>query len=130
VFQGVGFKTPVVRNLLLQGEVDYGVQERATSGTARWFGSALIAAYRLAPTTTLTARVERYDDPEQVIVVTGSGPFHASGASIGLDVSPAPHFTWRSDLRGFNGRHPLFPSHDGTPRRRDAFIVTSLGLNF
>jgi hypothetical protein len=68
--------------------------------------------------------------PEEVIIITGTDPFHASGASLGFDVSPAPHLTWRSVLRGFSGRHPLFPSHDGTARRGDAFFVTSLGLTF
>jgi hypothetical protein len=130
VFQGVGFKTPIVGNLSLQGEFDYGAQKRAIAGAAHWYGTALIAAYHFAPTTTLTARVERFDDPEQVVIITDADPFHASSASVGLDVAPAPHLSWRSELRGFSGRHPLFPAHDGTPRRRDAFFVTSFGLSF
>ena len=130
VFQGVGFKTPVLGRLLVQGEADYGFQRRVTAGAASWYGLALAGTYRFTPTTTLTSRVERYDDPEQVIIVTGAEPFHASGASIGVDVSPAPHLAWRTELRGIYGRRALFPSHDGSRRPNDAFVVTSLGLTF
>ncbi len=129
VFQGVGFKAPV-GNLSLQGEFDYGFQQRVTSGASSWYGAAVIATYPVTPSASIIARVERYDDPDQVIVVTGGDAFRTSGGSIGVNVSPHPHLSWRTELRGVSGPHPLFPANDGALQRRDAFVVTSLGLRF
>jgi hypothetical protein len=75
--------------------------------------------------------VERFDDPDQVLIVTGlPDAFKVSGASLGVDVTPAPRVLWRSEVRGFQGAHPVFPKRSGGPSRDDAFVVSSLALTF
>ena len=78
----------------------------------------------------LVGRVERYSDPKQVIVATGSpSPFKASGGSLGVDVVPAPRTLWRTEFRALSSADAVFPAHDA-PKRSNAFLVSSLALTF
>ncbi len=124
---------PTARSLLAAA-LDVGLQGRsaASGGTATWYGTSLIGRYGATDQLTLVGRVERYVDPEQVIVVTGLGvPFETSGASLGLDVALAPQVVWRTEARGFASSGPVWPTRQ--PRmyaRRDNVIVTSLAMTF
>jgi putative OmpL-like beta-barrel porin-2 len=83
----------------LAATVDLGVQSRMASayGTATWDGAALIAKYHATPKVGIVGRIERYADPSRVIVQTNlPGTFEASGASLGVDVSPVPRLLWRT----------------------------------
>lgn len=90
----------------------------------------------VTPTVGLSGRVERYNDEDQVIIGTGrrgdgtpNGAFRANGGSIGLDVVPQPRLLWRTELRGFSNRTEVFPDgQSGTPRKTNAFVVSSLAL--
>jgi hypothetical protein len=122
--------------LQLRGTFDYGLQHRAPSvgGTGYWNGWAVIARYQLAPTVAAAGRVERYSDPEQIIVTTGL-PFglRVSGESINLDVSPAPRLLWRTEFRVLQAPDPIFTEGEAilaSGLRHDTFIVTSVALTF
>jgi hypothetical protein len=81
----------------------------------------------------LAARVERYDDEDQVNIATGlDRPFIGNGASIGVDVAPIPRLLWRTELRGFAADGRIFPDagDDATLSKRNVFAVTSLALTF
>jgi len=95
-FNGVGTKVTSGRWVLL-GEFDVGTQSRSASdgGTASWYGLTAIARAQVTPTVAFSGRFERYEDDDQVIIVTGArqdgtpnGAFRANGGSIGLDVQP------------------------------------------
>jgi hypothetical protein len=137
-FNGIGGKYSA-GSLLLLGEADVGTQSKsaADSGTATWWGFQATARVQVAPIVGISARVERYADADQVIVVTGSvdglpnPAFSAPGASIGVDVSPQSRALWRTELRGFRNESAVFP--DGTEpvrRKQDVFIVSSLAVTF
>ncbi len=82
--------------------------------TGRWYGASIIAHVQATPRTALVARVERYADPKQVIIVTGvTDAFKANGASLGIDATPAPSVMWRTELRTLAGRDAVFPGRDG-----------------
>ena len=146
-FNGVGAR--VARGALtLLGQADVGTQRRApgAGGHGTWYGLLGVARARVASAAALVVRVERYDDRDQIVLATGTRPqgggtvanpaFRASGASVGVDVSPTgfagtPRRLWRTEVRGFRNRDPLFP--DGTepaPTRTSAFAATSLALTF
>jgi hypothetical protein len=80
----------------------------------------------------LVARLERYADPDQVIVMTGlPDAFRTNGASLGVDVTPVPRLLWRTELRGFRSDAAVWPLHrSGDFGKDDLFAVTSLALTF
>ena len=131
-YNGVGLKTNVTSDFQVLAEADYGVQGHASgSGRSSWYGGMLTGRYQVTPRTAVVGRIERYDDKDQVILVTGvSDGFRANGASIGADVAPQPRVLWRTELRGFQGGAAVFPKGAGGPSRSDAFVVTSMGLTF
>jgi hypothetical protein len=118
----------------LAGMISLGTQTRSTpdGGTATWYGFTVLAKYKLSSRVSLVARVERYSDPDQVIVVTGlPDAFRTNAASLGVDVAPVPRLLWRTELRGYRSDAPVWPLHEsGDYGKDDLFVVTSLALSF
>jgi hypothetical protein len=132
LFNGIGAKV-VVGGTTLLGQLDAGSLEAPAAGGGRstWYGFTLVARQRLTPATAIIGRLERFDDEDQVNIATGlAEPFQGNGASVGLDVAPAPRVLWRSELRGFFADAAVFPDGTGAPRKSGAFAVTSLALTF
>lgn len=129
IFHGASVKFVPIDRVTLVGTFDVGAQDLGDE-TGRWYGTSLIARVQATPAVALVGRVERYDDPDQVLIVTGvSEPFAATGGSIGVDVSPAPRVLWRTELRALSGGDELFPARDGR-KTTNAFLVSSLALTF
>ncbi len=130
-YNGVGSKSSVTTQLLLLAEVDYGTEGHASgAGGSNWYGGMLTARYQATSKAAVVGRVERYQDKDQVIIVTGVPEgFRADGASIGIDVAPQSRVLWRTELRGFRGNR-VFPERSAGRSRSDAFVVTSLALTF
>jgi Putative beta-barrel porin-2, OmpL-like. bbp2 len=108
-----------------------GTQSRSAPDgtTATWYGFSTFAKYQVSPQVSLVARVERYSDPDQVIVITGlPDAFRANGASLGVDVKLLSRLLWRTEARGFRSSAKVWPLHNGDFGRNDVFLVTSLGL--
>ena len=80
----------------------------------------------------MVARLERYADPDQVIVQTGlPNAFRTNGGSLGLDILPVPGLMWRTELRGFLSDAKVWPLHRiGEFGNNNWFAVTSLALTF
>lgn len=128
---GAGVRVVRARTTLL-GQADYGTQDGASgaAGTS-WYGATVIARVRTGDRSAIAVRAERFDDPDQTIVVTGSSdPFRGNGASLGFDFAPARGVLWRSELRGWTTGSDLFPNGIGAPKGSNAFVVTSLSLTF
>jgi hypothetical protein len=135
VFNGVGFKSGLTSAFTLQGNVDYGRQQQAVTGSDSWWSVGLIGKLQVTPVVGISGRAERYQDPDQVIVVTGSpGGFKATMASLGLDVSPLGNtrVLWRSELRGTWAGDPVFPNRSAATgtSTSNTLLVTSLALTF
>jgi hypothetical protein len=109
---------------------DVGRQQAAGGGWSTWYGGAAIGRVKVSPTVAIAARVERYSDPDGVIISTGTpDAFRVTGASINLDLSLAGSALWRTEVRGFQARDPIFPLHASAGvGKHDGFIVTSLAL--
>jgi Putative beta-barrel porin-2, OmpL-like. bbp2 len=139
LFNGVGLKTKVGTRVELVAQADVGSQEAADSAgiaaaeSSTWYGAMLIGRVTLSPTVTLTSRVERYADKDQVLIATGTANgLRANGASLGFDVRPAARVLWRSEARVLAGDAAIFPDRDaaGGVSKRNLLVVTSLGLTF
>lgn len=109
---------------------DVGRQQKAGGGWSTWYGGAAIGRLKVAPTVAIAGRVERYGDADGVIVSTGTpNAFRVSGASVNVDLTVAGNAVWRTELRGFQARDPIFPLHGSAGfGKRDGFVVTSLAL--
>ncbi len=110
-----------------QAQIDAG-----HSGGRSWFGWAGTASWRLSPATALATRIERYSDPDQVIVATGTpAGFVANGASIGIDRTLPGNVLWRTEARWLRATDSLFADH-GRPAavRSNLTLVTSLAVSF
>jgi putative OmpL-like beta-barrel porin-2 len=109
----------------LQGQADYGREAGRD-----WYGVVAVGRETLTPTLALAARLERYSDPHQLIVVTGApAGLRANGASLGLDVGRADGLLWRTEVRGLHSTALLFPSHGvANASRNNLLVVTSLAL--
>jgi putative OmpL-like beta-barrel porin-2 len=124
-FQQVMAKADVGGGVSLQGQADYGREAGRD-----WFGAVLVGRKALSTAVAVAVRVERYSDPDQIIVVTGTtAGLVTNGGSLGLDVAGRDGLLWRTEVRGLRARAPLFPSR-GLPNasRDDLLIVTSLAL--
>ena len=136
VFNGVGFHAGLTPAFSLQGNFDYGTQQKAqNAGSSSWWSTGLMGKLQVTPVVGVSGRVERYQDPDQVIVATGSpGGFKATTASVGVDFSPVgpTRVLWRNELRGTWAGDAIFPNRSaptGTSRT-DTLLVTSLALTF
>jgi hypothetical protein len=125
-----GFALITAGNTSLWLTADVGRQQRAGGGWSTWYGGAAIGRVKVTPTVAIAGRVERYSDPDGVIVSTGTpNAFRVSGASANLDVTLAGSAVWRIELRGFQARDPIFPLHGSAGfGKRGGFVVTSLAL--
>jgi len=136
-FNGVGARVSSGR-VTISGEVDAGSQRGAASDgdTAIWYGFAVVAKAQLSSRVAVAGRVERFRDDDQVVVSTGARAdgttnpaLRSNGASLGVDVAPAPRLLWRTEIRGFGNHSAVFPDASSTvPARGSGFVVTSLGL--
>jgi len=116
----------------LAGTFSLGTQTRSTAEgtTATWYGFSVFVKYQLSARVAVVARVERYSDPDQVIVITGlPDAFRTNGASLGVDVKPVPRLLWRTEIRGFRSSARVWPRlRIGNLSQDDLFAVTSLAL--
>lgn len=130
-FNGIGIRTQVSARLGFLGQIDAGIQQRADGlGRSAWYGGMVTGRYEAAPMVAVVGRVERYADPEQVIIATGlPDGVRLNGASIGLDTALRSRVRWRTELRGFVGETAVFPKNARGHSTNDVFIVTSLALS-
>lgn len=142
IFNGLGVKRAMGK-LSVVAEADVGSQSRGANanGQSTWYGWTAIARIQATPTVALVARVEGYDDKDQVIVATGSyvastktvanPALQAIGGSFGVDVTPYARVTWRTEVRGWGNKNALFPNGlTGAPQKSSTLAVTSLSLTF
>ena len=127
VFNQVMAKGALASGTSWQGQFDAGSQDGS-----RWYGLVAIARQPVTPRVAAVLRVERYSDPDQVIIGTGgSSGFVGNGASAGLDVLLDTGVRWRTELRGIRTTAALYPDRDtGRGTQTNGVLVTSLSLAF
>jgi hypothetical protein len=135
LFNGVGAKLTPTASVTLLAQLDYGTIEQADAAldNSTWYGFTVIGRAQLSPAVAVAARVERYDDEDQVNIATGlASAFRGNGASLGVDVTPYPRIMWRTEARGFFTDDRVFPEADEPAllSDRSVFVVTSLAIWF
>jgi hypothetical protein len=110
--------------------LDFGSQSAPDTDASTWYGLAAIGRLPLSGGVAVSARLERFADPDGVIVASlGTGGFETTGASLGLDVTLPRGFLWRTEVRGFRGDQPIYPRRNGGLSRSSGLAVTSLALS-
>ncbi len=105
---------------------DLGSQNRRDESRAWWHGWAIVPHYRINDTYAVAGRVERYDDPHQIMVQTLSGKsFNTTGLSVNLDTTIIKNLIWRNEYRVFLNTQDVFPRHQSFSAS-DSFVMTSL----
>jgi hypothetical protein len=136
IFNGVGFKSGLTPAFTLQGNFDYGIQQKAqNAGSSAWWSTGLTGKLQVSPVVGVSGRLEHYHDTDNVIVVTAlPGGFRATTSSLGIDVSPigSPRFLWRNELRGTWATEPIFPDRQAATgtSSSNGLLVTSMALTF
>ena len=111
---------------------DIGFQRQpGGSGASTWYGVGLVGRYQLTSQLAVAARVERYSDPDRVIVqpTDPTKSFVATSASLNVDYELYRGFLWRNEVRGYWAQDAVFPQGAGFSTQ-DALVTTSLSLSF
>ena len=106
---------------------DIGTQKANNTKTAVWYTPVIISKINLSAKSKLAARIEYYSDKQQIIIptVTPNG-YQTFGTSINYDYQISPKILWRSELKKYDSKDPIFKytqSSHGQTTATMAFIV-------
>lgn len=88
---------------------DIGTQKTNNTKTAVWYTPVIISKINLSSNTKIAARLEYYSDKQQIIIPTGTpGGYQTFGASINYDYQISPKILWRSELKKYDSKDPIF----------------------
>jgi len=88
---------------------DIGTQKRVNTKTAIWYTPVVISRINLTPKSKIAGRLEFYSDKDQVIIATStSNGYQTIGASINYDYQIAPKVLFRSELKKYRSKDPIF----------------------
>jgi hypothetical protein len=126
VFNNIVIKHTLTDNFTIGASADVGAQNRHNESRAWWHGWTVIPRYQINETYAIAGRVERYDDPEQVMIQPLSGEsFHTTSLSVNLDTTIITNLIWRNEYRVFFSTQDVFPRREGFSAS-DSFVMTSL----
>ncbi len=130
-FHDLYFKYSPTDSWWLALQLDAGFQTGLTGGKAsNWRGFTAIAKYSLSQKLALVSRIERYEDPQNILIASSNGyAFKSWGASLGADCALDSNLWWRNEARRLFADHPVFTAHNG-PTRSDTLVVSSLSVTF
>lgn len=111
--------------------VDVGVQDqREFDRTAWWHGWSLITQYPVTESVRFGGRVERFDDPDKVVIEAVNGKsVNFTGLSTNVDWEIGEYLLWRNEYRVLFDTQSVFPQGDGF-RDYDQVLVSSLTFTF
>ncbi len=114
----------------LQIGFDIGMEHTATGDSnAVWISPVLIPRYRIGKQSYLAARVELYQDPDGVIIATGTEHgFNTMGYSLNFDHWVTPNVLWRIEARSLSSQDRIFTDVDGAATATNTFVTASLSI--
>lgn len=112
---------------------DAGAEQRQKGSSAMhfWYTPVVVLRCQLTPKKFLALRAEQYKDEHGVIAGGINGaPFRVVGCSVNFDWNISHALLWRIETRWMQGRHPVFPEHNGTFSRSNLSATTALCFSF
>jgi len=113
-------------------QFDMGFQKKPSSSNySQWLGGSLMARYKLTDSQKISLRLEHFNDPDQIVIVTGQpGSFNATGGSLGFDQILEYGLVWRTELRYLAADAEVFPKNAADVSKDNLTATTSLSLSF
>lgn len=88
---------------------DIGTQKRVGTKTAIWYTPVIISKINLTQKNKIAGRLEFYSDQQQAIISTSTpNGYQTLGASINYDYQISPKVLWRTELKRYNSKDPIF----------------------
>jgi hypothetical protein len=88
---------------------DIGTQKANNTKTAVWYTPVIISKINLGAKSKIAARLEYYSDNEQIIIPTATpGGYQTFGASLNYDYQISSKILWRSELKKYDSKDPIF----------------------
>lgn len=108
----------------------YGIQEHE-GGQSNWWQANLIGRYNLSERTSLTGRIEYFDDPQSVQVspVTNVTGFSSYSSSVGLNFKLAENVLVRLEGRTFFSSKEVY-RRGNVPTQNSSMLVSNITIWF
>ncbi len=108
-----------------------GLQKQRTADNTIWWQVNLIGRYHITKKTSVTGRIEYFDDPEQVHVspLTNSTGFSSYSTSVGLNFKVAENVLVRFEGRTFFSDQEVY-ERKGIPDRNSNMLISNITLWF
>ena len=108
---------------------DIGTQKRAGTKTAIWYTPVIIAKINLAKKSKIAGRLEFYNDEQQTIISTSTpNGYQTLGASINYDYQISSKVLWRSELKRYNSKDPIFRYTQNSKEQTSATVALIVKL--
>ena len=102
--------------------------EEGLTKTRNWWNVNFCARYTFAPNNSISARVEHYDDPYEILekAVTSATSFKLSSASLGYNLSVTDDAMIRVEARNFKSPAGIYPLRNQTVTDQDLWLTVGL----
>ena len=108
---------------------DIGTQKVVGTKTLVWYTPVLISKINLGTKSKIAARLEYYSDKQQIIIPTAtSGGYQTFGASINYDYQISPKILWRSELKRYDSKDPIFKYVQSSSKQTSATLAMIVKL--
>jgi hypothetical protein len=113
-------------------QYDIGFQEKDTeSGNSLWQGALVMARFQLNSSQKISARVEYYQDRDQILIVTNTpDAFEGYGGSLCFDNQLDESVLWRLEARYLETNRPVFAKKINQLKDSNLSLTTSLSIQF
>ncbi len=103
---------------------DIGTQTDIVNQTAVWYTPVIISKINLNPKSKIAGRVEFYSDKDQVIIATSTpNGCQTIGASINYDYQISSKVLWRTELKRYHSKDPIFKYAQTNNQQTSATMV-------
>lgn len=107
--------------------VDVGTDKYNAHNYGWWYAPIVITRYSLHKTGKIALRAEWYSDPKQIIITTQtSNGFQTAGFSANYDLQLNRYIQWRSELKTYYSKDPIFTTQTGNTRYNTALTTALL----
>jgi hypothetical protein len=108
---------------------DIGTQKGVDTKTQVWYTPVVISKINLSDKSKIAGRLEYYNDKNQVIITTSTtNGYQTLGASINYDYQIAPKVLFRSELKKYRSKDPIFRYTEGSNNQTAATMALIVKL--
>ncbi len=124
------------KKLTLSSCLYAGIQERYNGfydkRSIGWGQINFIGKYNFTNSFSISGRIERFIDPQSIMVfpITGIKGFNTSSVALCTNYSVNKHFLWRTEFRMFSSKKPVFEDQNGIAINKMNWGITSLAISF